>query len=93
GTRMAWFRDAVAQVRAVNDRLAVKLVPLAIGAMGVLQLGIPVVIAAVAYRVSGGQVSVAIGVSFLVLILRVYGPLLAVAVQVESLRLADASLE
>ncbi|MFT3855098.1 MAG: ABC transporter ATP-binding protein [Ilumatobacteraceae bacterium] len=92
GARLRWFRDAVAEVRAVNDAMAVKLVPLAIGAIGIVQLGIPIVIAFGALRLFDGSTDVAVVLAFLVLVARVYTPLIQVAMQVEAMRLADASL-
>lgn len=93
GARMRTFRGAIGDVRAVNDAMAVKLVPLALAAVGVVQLGVPVVVAASSYRWFGGAVDAGVVVIFLVLVLRVYAPLIQVAMQVESLRLADASLQ
>lgn len=93
GSRLRWFRDAVAQVRAVNDAMAVKLVPIAVGTIGIVQLGIPLVIGYAALRYFDGDAELAVVIAFLVLVLRVYGPLIAVASQVEQLRLADASLQ
>ncbi|MFV0309017.1 MAG: ABC transporter ATP-binding protein [Desertimonas sp.] len=93
GARLRWFREAVADVRAVNDAMAVKLVPLAIGAIGIVSLGIPLVVASAALRYFDGDVELAVVLAFLVLIVRVYAPLIEVATHVESLRLADASLQ
>lgn len=93
GARLRWYRDAVAEIRAVNDRMAVKLVPLALGAMGIVNLGIPLVVLVAGHRLVGADVTAATAIAFFVLVLRVYGPLMQVAAQVESLRLADASLQ
>ncbi|MCW6003512.1 ABC transporter ATP-binding protein/permease [Micromonospora sp. CPCC 205371] len=93
GERLGWYRDAVADIRAVNDRLAVRLTPAAMLTMGAVQLGVPIVIAAGAYRLFGGSLDPATLIAFLVLILRVYNPLLDLAGSVEEVRLADAALE
>lgn len=93
GDRLGWYRDAVADIRAVNDRLAVRLVPVAMLVMGAVQLGVPLVVAAGAYRLFGGNLDAAAMIAFLVLILRVYNPLLELASSVEEVRLADAALE
>lgn len=93
GARLRWFRDAVAEVRAVNDAMAVKLVPLAIGAIGIVQLGVPLVVAYGAARYFDGDTELAVVLAFLVLIVRVYSPLIEVAMNVEAMRLADASLK
>ncbi|MGN9913920.1 ABC transporter ATP-binding protein [Phytohabitans sp. LJ34] len=93
GERLGWYRDAVADLRAVNDRLAVRLTPIALLTMGTVQLGVPLVVAAGAYRLFGGGLDAAALIAFLVLILRVYNPLLELASSVEQVRLADAALE
>ena len=93
GRRLASFRDAVADLRQVNDSLAVKMVPVALATIGIVMLGVPVVIAAVAYRSFGGAIDAGTAVVFLVLVLRVYSPIVQVGMQVENLRLADASLQ
>ena len=92
GRKLVSYRHAVNEVRRINDATAVKLVPLAYVAIGIVMLGVPLVVAAVAYRLFGGDIDAGIAVVFLVLVLRVYGPLIQVAVQVENLRLGDASL-
>lgn len=93
GARLAYFRDAVGEIKRVNDGLAAKLVPLALTAMGVVQLGVPLVIAALSYWLFGGRIDAGTVLVFLVLVLRVYTPLIQVATSVEEARLADAALE
>ena len=93
GERLGWYRDAVADIRAVNDRLAVRLTPAAMLIMGAVQIGVPIVVAAGAYRLFGGYLDPASLIAFLVLILRVYNPLLDLAGSIEEVRLADAALE
>lgn len=93
GERLGWYRDAVADIRAVNDRLAVRLTPAAMLIMGAVQIGVPIVVAAGAYRLFGGSLEAASLIAFLVLILRVYNPLLDLAGSIEEVRLADAALE
>ncbi|MEM8922136.1 MAG: ABC transporter ATP-binding protein [Actinomycetota bacterium] len=93
GARNNLFRQAIDDVRRVNDLLAVRLTPLALITMGVVQLGIPLVITAATYWWFGGRLDAGTVLVFFVLVLRVYGPLIQVATQVEGLRLADAALE
>ncbi|MEM9516745.1 MAG: ABC transporter ATP-binding protein [Actinomycetota bacterium] len=93
GERNALFRSAVENVRRVSDLLAARLTPLALLSMGVVQLGVPLVIAAVTYWWNDGRIDAGTALVFFVLVLRVYGPMIQVATQVEGLRLADAALE
>ncbi|MEM9033093.1 MAG: ABC transporter ATP-binding protein [Actinomycetota bacterium] len=93
GRQLASFRAAVGDVRRINDQTAVKLVPMAFVAIGIVMLGVPISIAAVSYRALGGPVDIGTAVIFLVLVLQVYAPLVQVGVQVENLRLGDASLQ
>jgi ATP-binding cassette, subfamily B, bacterial IrtB/YbtQ len=92
GERSEWFRDAVNDIREVNDKLATRLVPVTLVAMGVVQLGTPLTIAALGYWYAEGRLDAGIVLIFLVLVLRVYTPLLEVAGSVEQARLADAAL-
>jgi ATP-binding cassette subfamily B protein len=93
GPRLTWYRDAVARMRAVNDALAVKITPLAYVSIGVVFLGVPLVIATCGYGLLGGQVDPFTAVVFLIVVLRVYTPLVSVAVEAEGLRLTDAALQ
>lgn len=93
GDRLGWYARAVGDIRDVNDRMAVRLTPVALLTMGVVQLGVPLVIAAASYWWFGGRIDAGTVLVFLVLVLRVYTPLIAVATSVEDLRLADAALE
>jgi ATP-binding cassette subfamily B protein len=92
GAQLAWYRDAVARMRQVNDDLAVQITPLAYAAIGVVFLGVPLVVASVGYGLLGGRIDGGTAVVFLVLVLRVYAPLVSVAIEVEGLRLTDAAL-
>lgn len=92
GRRLASYRDAVGDVRRINDAMAVKMVPVALLAVGIVMLGVPIVIAAVAYRLFGGVIDAGTAIVFLVLVLRVYGPIVQVGINVEHLRLGDAAL-
>lgn len=91
--QLSHYARAVAAIRQVNNRLVVRLLPLGILTVGVVQLGVPLVIAITAYRWFGGAIDASIVLIFLVLILRVYGPIVALAGQFETLRLGDAALE
>jgi ATP-binding cassette subfamily B protein IrtB len=92
GERQDWFRGAVDDVRRINDKLATRLVPVALSAMGIVQLGTPLTIAALGYWYATGRLDAGTVLIFLVLVLRVYTPLLDVAGSVEQARLADAAL-
>jgi ATP-binding cassette subfamily B protein IrtB len=92
GERQDWFRGAVDDVRRINDELATRLVPVALSAMGVVQIGTPLTIAALGYWYAAGRIDAGTVLIFLVLVLRVYTPLLEVAGGVEQARLADAAL-
>lgn len=91
--RLSNYTRAVSAMRDINNQLVVRILPLGILTVGVVQLGVPVVIAAAAYRWFGGAIDVSIVLIFLVLMLRVYGPIVALAGQFETLRLGDAALE
>lgn len=91
--RLSNYTRAVSAIRDINNRLVVRLLPLGILTVGVVQLGVPVVIAAAAYRWFGGAIDASVVLIFLVLMLRVYGPIVALAGQFEILRLGDAALE
>ncbi|GAB3274926.1 ABC transporter ATP-binding protein [Kineosporia babensis] len=93
GPKLLWYREAVARMRAVNDALAVKITPLAYVSIGVVFLGVPLVIAVCGYGLLDGQVDAFTAVVFLVVVLRVYTPLVSVAVEAEGLRLTDAALQ
>ena len=92
GDQLRWYRDAVARMRAVNDALAVKITPLAYVCIGTVFLGVPLTIAVSAYGLLGAKVDAFTAVAFLIVVLRVYAPLVSVAVEAEGLRLTDAAL-
>ncbi len=92
GARLSWYADAVARMRAVNDALAVKITPLAYASIGTVFLGVPVVLAVCGYGRLGGRLDPFTVVVFLVVVLRVYAPLVSVAVEAEGLRLTGAAL-
>ncbi|MCY3619715.1 MAG: ABC transporter ATP-binding protein [Acidimicrobiaceae bacterium] len=91
--RMSQYSRAVATIRRTNNRLMLRLLPMGVLTIGVVQLGVPVVIAFVAYRWFGGSIDAGTALIFLVMIMRVYGPIVALAVHFELLRLGDAALE
>ena len=93
GPRLASFREAMDRYRAVNTELAVRLAPLGIATMAVIMLGIPLVLFVGGLWLTGGTIDAGTFIVFAVLSLRVYQPLLAAAEGVESLRIADASLD
>lgn len=93
GPRLGWYRDAVARMRRVNDELAVRITPLAYVSIGVVFLGVPLVIAGCGYWLFGGRIDEFTAVVFLVVVLRVYAPLVSVAIEAEGLRLTDAALQ
>ena len=91
--RLSQYGRAVTAIRQINNRLVLRLLPLGMLTLGVVQLGVPVVIAFAAYRWFGGAIDAGTALIFLVLILRVYGPIVALAGHFEALRLGDAALE
>ncbi|MCY3658671.1 MAG: ABC transporter transmembrane domain-containing protein, partial [Caldilineaceae bacterium] len=91
--RMSRFSHAVGTMREINMRLVLRLLPLGMLTIGVVQLGVPVVMASTAYRWFGGAVDAGTALVFLVLIMRVYGPIVALSGHFELLRLGDAALE
>jgi ATP-binding cassette subfamily B protein len=93
GERLDRFRLALDDFRAVNTRLAVLILPLAMSAMAMVELGVPVLLGMGAYWLAGGVVDAGTLVVFLLLALRIYQPLVHSADQLEQLRLADASLQ
>ncbi|MYD50552.1 MAG: ABC transporter ATP-binding protein [Dehalococcoidia bacterium] len=91
--RMSRYGHAVRAIREINNRLVLRLLPLGIMGMCIVQLGVPVVIAFAAYQWFGGATDVSTVLIFLVLVLRVYGPIVALVDHFETLRLGDAALE
>lgn len=91
--RLSQFGRAVAENRRMNTQLVVRLLPLGMLTIGVIQLGTPVAVAFVTYRWFGGAIDAGTALIFLVLVLRVYGPIVALAPQIELLRLGDAAFE
>jgi ATP-binding cassette, subfamily B, bacterial IrtB/YbtQ len=92
GERLDRFRRSLDDLRAVNTRLAVLILPLASCAMTVVELGVPLLIGIGGYWLTGGTVDAGTLIVFLVLSMRVYQPLVHAADQLEQLRIADASL-
>ncbi|MXZ67664.1 MAG: ABC transporter ATP-binding protein [Acidimicrobiia bacterium] len=91
--RMNRYGRAVGTMRQINNQLVLRLLPLGILTIFIVQLGVPLVIAFAAYRWFGGATDAATVLIFLVLVLRVYGPIVALAGYFEVLRLGDAALE
>jgi ATP-binding cassette subfamily B protein len=73
--------------------LRVQIAPLNSVFLAVVHAGVPVVIAAGSYWLFSGRLDVGVLIVFLVLVLRVYQPLIEVAEHSEILRIADASLQ
>ncbi len=91
--QLSQYSRAVQAIRQVNNQLVLRLLPLGVLTIGIVQLGVPVVIAFATYRWFGGAIDAGTVLIFLVLILRVYGPIVALAGHFEVLRLGDAALE
>lgn len=91
--RLSRFSRAVAAMRQINNSLVLRLLPLGLLTIAMIELGVPLVIAVAGYRWFGGAIDAGTVLIFLVLMLRVYGPILALAGHFESLRLGDAALE
>lgn len=91
--RMARFRDALDGYRATNLQLVHSLAPLLNAVRGTIEFGFAVVLLAAIYLFVGGQIGVLTVMAFLVLALRIYQPIVAIVMQAEALRIAEASLE
>ncbi len=91
--RLSQFGRAVASIRHINTRLTIRLLPVAVLTIGVIQLGTPLAVGVITYRWFGGAIDAGTALIFLVLVLRVYGPIVALAPHIELLRLGDAALE
>ena len=91
--RLGQYGTAVRAIRQINNRMVLRLLPLGIFGICIVQLGVPVVIAFAGYRLFGGGADAGTALIFLVLVLRVYGPIVALVAHFESLRLGDAALE
>lgn len=91
--QMSHYASAAAAIRQINNRLVLRLLPVGMLTLGIVQLGVPAVIAIAAYRWFGGAIDTGTALIFLVLILRVYDPIVGLAVQFEALRIGDAALE
>lgn len=83
---------AVDRSRVLHTRLAVLLTPPMVLFGLVVELGIALVVLVGALRLTGGAVDAGTVIVFAVLVLRVYLPLVQVANEGETLRLAQASL-
>jgi ATP-binding cassette subfamily B protein len=93
GERLERFRTALDDYRAVNLRLVLKLVPVGMGYMAIVLLGIPAVLFVGALWLLDGTIDAGTLIVFAVLVLRVYHPLLVASESFETLRIADASLD
>jgi len=87
------LRSSLDDYRAVNVRLAVKLSPLFSAFEAAVGLGVPLVVAASSYWLFGGRIDAGTALVFLVVVLRVYEPIIQINDTTERLRLADASLD
>ena len=92
GERQQRFREALEAFRAISLRMVARLIVPVLVFAAVLQLGTPLVIAAVGYWLFGGRIDATAALVALVLVLSVYTPLLGLVQVMEILRLADASL-
>lgn len=84
---------AIGESRRLHTRLATRLTPPMLVFSAVLELGIPLVIATIAWSVHERSVGIDVLILFAVLVLRVYAPVLSAASEGETLRLARASLD
>ncbi len=92
GERQASFKAAMDALHTNMVRLLGTVSPTYAVFTTVLQLGIAVTLAAVAYLLFGGQLDAGTAVVFLVLAVRVYEPLFDIAGQVEPVPQVAASL-
>lgn len=86
------YRQAIDSFRDISIRMVVQLsLPMALFAM-ILMLGVPLVLWVIGLRVEAALLSPGTAITLLVLIMSLYGPLLALTGAMESLRIAEASL-
>lgn len=83
----------VEQARRLHTRLATRLTPPMLLFSLVLELGLPMLLAVIAWTVDHRDVPVATLIVFGIVVLRIYAPLLSAAGDAETLRLARASLD
>lgn len=86
------LRLSIGAFRDISMHMVYVLAPLLVLFGSVVMLGTPITIAVGAYRYFGGELSTAALLTFLVLVLNVYKPLLQLISVMEQLRIADASL-
>lgn len=86
------FRRAIDDFRDISVKMVVQLTaPMAVFGM-VVMLGVPLVIWLTGTRMGAGLMAPATAITVLVLVLSMYGPLMALLGVMESVRMADASL-
>ncbi|MFT3688938.1 ABC transporter ATP-binding protein [Paenirhodobacter sp.] len=86
------FRRAIDDFRDISVKMVVQLTaPMAVFGM-VVMLGVPLVIWLTGTRMEAGLMAPATAIMVLVLVLSMYGPLMALLGVMESVRMADASL-
>lgn len=93
GASQQRLRESLDDYRAINVKLAVKLAPLFSAFEATVGLGVPLVVAMSSYRLFGGNIDAGAALIFLVVVLRVYEPIIKINDTSERLRLADASLD
>jgi ATP-binding cassette subfamily B protein IrtB len=87
------LRSTLDDYRAVNARMAIKTSPLFGAFEATIGLGVPLVVAASSYWLFAGRIDAGAALVFLVVVLRVYEPIIQINDVSERLRLADASLD
>ncbi|MEM7217350.1 MAG: ABC transporter ATP-binding protein [Pseudomonadota bacterium] len=92
GEKLALFDTALRDFRGISMEMTAKLAPLGSAFLTTVLLGIPLIVGAGTYWLFTERLDVGVFIIFAVLSLRVYGPLLAAANGVESMRIAEASL-
>lgn len=86
------FRRAIDDFRDISVRMVVQLTaPMAAFGM-VVMLGVPLVIWLTGTRIDGALMAPATAITALILVLSMYGPLMALLGVMEQVRMADASL-
>ena len=93
GSGFKKFEAAMADYKKTNVDLVVKLVPLAVAFVAILELGTAIILLCGSYLFLGGELSLTVFLLFLVLGLRVYAPIQNIIEYMAIMRIMDASME
>lgn len=93
GTAQTRLRGALNDFRAINNKIIYQLVPLFGTFAAIITLGVPIVIAATAYRLFGGSIDAGTAIVVVVLVLAIYRPIVDLFGPTALLHIAIASLD